>query len=685
MPDPSIPAASRGRARRSAWLILLEFLGSMNLAITLLVAVAIASVIGTVLQQDQNYTDYLIKFGPFWFDVFDSLGLYDVYSASWFLAILAFLVISTSVCVYRHAPVVWKEMTRFRERTRETSLRVLREHRSWRLNLTTEDARELATRAMRGAGYRVRTRARGESRTLSAMKGRSNRVGYLFTHLAVVVIGVGGLLDGNLPLKWREWQGDLQVETRNIPLSQIPQDSRLPVGTGSFRGSVTIPEGQRAGVVFLPLRDGYVVQDLPFEIQVEDFRVRHYPSGQPRSFESDLVILDPELDEPIRETISVNHPLTHRGHSIYQASFNDGGSALDVTVWPLGTAEVQPENIDARVFEDRDISVNGETRTVEFTDFQFFNVRPNPRAVEQDRRFQNVGPSFTYRIRRPSGEAREFHNYMAAVEVDGGLYFLTGMRSSPAEEFRYLHLPADADNSPALFMAMLDALRDTARVDAAARRASGRILGEFGLDDQALVPRVARTANRMIEQLLEDGFPGVEAHLQDQVTGAELSDDRRETVLAFSRLVLEQTLVELFRAVLAEQQDVAVDEAEVDDAADRFFRDALDAISGLADYGAPVWLQLEAFEHRQATGLQITRAPGTIVVYIGFTLLMVGIFLLFYVPHRRLWALVVPHVGYTELLIGGVSQRRADDFSDEFRRITQRIDRAVERGDAEVL
>ena len=60
----------------------------MNLAITILVVVAIASVIGTVLKQNQPYTDYIIKFGPFWHQVFLKLGLYDVYGAIWFLLLL---------------------------------------------------------------------------------------------------------------------------------------------------------------------------------------------------------------------------------------------------------------------------------------------------------------------------------------------------------------------------------------------------------------------------------------------------------------------------------------------------------------------------------------------------------------------------------------------------------------------
>ena len=76
-------------SRRS---VLLDFLGSMNLAITILVVIAIASVIGTVLKQNQDYNDYIIKFGPFWHEYFKTLRLYDVYGSMWFLLLLAFLV-----------------------------------------------------------------------------------------------------------------------------------------------------------------------------------------------------------------------------------------------------------------------------------------------------------------------------------------------------------------------------------------------------------------------------------------------------------------------------------------------------------------------------------------------------------------------------------------------------------------
>ncbi|PWG65763.1 cytochrome c biogenesis protein ResB [Sediminicurvatus halobius] len=684
----SLSAAPRERSTsrgKSAGRIVLEFLGSMNLAITLLVAVAIASVIGTVLQQNEPYADYVLKFGPFWFEVFASLGLYDVYSAGWFLAIMAFLVVSTSVCVWRHLPMVWREVTRYRDHVRERSLTALRHHRRWQLAASVEDTALVARGLLEGHGYRVRTRQRGETTVIAAMKGRANRLGYLFTHIAVVVIAVGALADGNLPLKLRELTGDLRVETRNIPVSQVPAESRLPVGSGSIRGSVTIPEGAGAGVVFLQLRDGYVVQDLPFDILVEDFRIRHYPNGQPKSFESDLVVRDPDLDEPVRKTISVNDPLTHDGYTIYQASFSDGGSALEMRAWALDGSGAH-STLEGRVFDELRLETGGVQRTLELDDFNLFNVtgdpRADPRAVRQagsEEGFRNVGPSFTYRLRRPSGEAREYHTYMAPVEVDGRWYYLSGVRDSAAETFRYLHLPADADMSLETFMAFHTRLHDEQAVAAASRRAAEQLLSGMGLADGDLAGRVAVTAQDMISELLAGGFGVVRERLEARVAGAE----RAEMLLEFSRAVLQRTLFEVYRDVLAAGSDRPLDEVQTDAGQRAFFEDAVDGVSALAEYGAPVFLELEDFEHRQATGLQITRAPGKNVVYAGCGLLVAGIFLLFYVSHRRVWALVTPRGAGTELLLAGVSQRRPEGFEGEFESLEAGVDRHLPPRDEE--
>src|SRR3954462_13620995 len=79
-----------------------ELVSSMRFAISLLSLLAIASIIGTVLKQGEPMTNYVNQFGPFWSDVFGKLGLYAVYSTGWFLVIMTFLVLSTSLCIIRN-------------------------------------------------------------------------------------------------------------------------------------------------------------------------------------------------------------------------------------------------------------------------------------------------------------------------------------------------------------------------------------------------------------------------------------------------------------------------------------------------------------------------------------------------------------------------------------------------------
>ena len=40
----------------------------------------------------------------------------------------------------------------------------------------------------------------------------------------------------------------------------------------------------------------------------------------------------------------------------------------------------------------------------------------------------------------------------------------------------------------------------------------------------------------------------------------------------------------------------------------------------------------------EASGLQVTYSGGAVVVYAGFALLIIGVFLMFYTSFRRLWA-----------------------------------------------
>ncbi len=100
-----------------------ELLGSMRFAVSLLMFICVASLVGTVLQQNRASSNYIDQFGPFWFEVFDKFSIWHVYNSWWFLLIMAFLVVSTSVCLIRNAPKMLRDARSFREHVRVGSLR----------------------------------------------------------------------------------------------------------------------------------------------------------------------------------------------------------------------------------------------------------------------------------------------------------------------------------------------------------------------------------------------------------------------------------------------------------------------------------------------------------------------------------------------------------------------------------
>ena len=668
--DRSTP---RGRRSYETPSQLLAFLGSMNLAITLLVAVAIASVIGSVLQQDQPWATYQQKFGPFWFEVYQALGLYDVYSAPWFIAMLLFLVTSTSVCIYRHSPTVWKEATRFRERQRDAGLRAHRNHYEWTTGHTLEDARAIAGEVLAQHRFRVRAGDEGERVVLAGMRGRANRLGYVFSHLAIVVICVGGLMDANMGLKWQEWTGQLRIETRDdVPLGDLHEDSRLPPGSTAFRGNISLPEGAAGRAVYLDVRDGYLAQELPFAIEVADFRIDYWDNGEPRSYESDLIIHDPDLDEPLQRTVAVNDPLHHRGHAIYQSSYSDGGTGMDLRLWPLQSTAREPVDGETRVHGQLPVNLGERSYTLEMEDFSRYNQGPD---AQSDGESADYGPTYTYRLRSHTGEARQYRTFMEPAQVDGRWYFLTGMRSAPEQDYRYLHIPADRDRELGRFMALLDTLRDDQVLEAASGRAVDGLFRNTRFSDTPLAPWLAGAGQQMARDLLQGGLPAVEQRIGQLLAQAGMGADAEEVMRGFMRDAFHATLAEAYAHTLrAEGQDVT-SPANLDDWNEVFFSDAMEVLMVLPAYGAPVFPELRGFDHRQATGLQITRAPGEGVVYAGSFLLVIGLVLMFYVRHRRVWVrLARQPQGGTHWLIAGMDQRRSPAFEQEFASLARSLE-----------
>jgi len=72
---------------------------------------------------------------------------------------------------------------------------------------------------------------------------------------------------------------------------------------------------------------------------------------------------------------------------------------------------------------------------------------------------------------------------------------------------------------------------------------------------------------------------------------------------------------------------------------------------------------------RLYTGLQVTRDPGVWIVWVGCTVLILGICLAFFSSHRRIWLRVEKHDKYCTAVLAGTSTKNRHAFSGEFSRL----------------
>ena len=661
----------------------------MRFAVSLLMFICVASLVGTVLQQNRSSNNYIDQFGPFWFEVFDKFSIWHVYNSWWFLLIMGFLVVSTSVCLIRNAPKMLRDARSFREHVREGSLRAF-PHRVETTEPTGVPQTVTGLKALLGRmGYAVRVREAQDGVLLAAKKGSANRLGYVFAHAAMVIICIGGLLDSELPVRLQVMFGGKQPIVENMLISEVPESGRLSVNNPSFRASVLVPEGGQASTAVVMVGDGALVQPMPFTLKLKKFIVDYYSTGMPSRFASEVEVTDPDTDKTFDSTIEVNEPLRFKGMTVYQSSFDDGGSTVVLKGYPLVGVNDTTFSVDGTVGKTSELTAQtakgSRSMGIEVTAMRPINVedltRGDPKGADQsfaehvasvagsaagkkNENLRNVGPSVEYKLIDDAGQAHEFQNYMLPVELDGAAVFLAGVRNNAGEPFRYLRIPADDDSSIAEFMRLRATLADPAARKEAARRFAERN-SPSGADRQPL----ETAAERALDTFAAGGLQAVAAFLQANTPAADLERAADVVIRLIGASMNELRAIARERAG---QQPVAVDGPEGERAA-VWSRLAVAALSDLTVYPAPVFLSLADFNHVQASVFQVSRTPGKNTVYLGSLLLVLGVFSMFYIRDRRVWIWVKPQGGGSSVLAAMTSQKRTLDFNPEFERFKQAL------------
>ncbi|KAK8518894.1 hypothetical protein V6N13_017840 [Hibiscus sabdariffa] len=267
----------------------LSVLSNLPLAIGEMFTIAALMALGTAIDQGEAPEYYFQKYpednpvlGFFTWRWVLTLGFDHMFSSPIFLGTLVLLGTSLMACTYTTQIPLVKVARRWSFLQSADSIR----KQEFSDTLTRASVKDLGVILM-GAGYEVFLK--GPS--LYAFKGLAGRFAPIGVHLAMLLIMGGATLSA----------------------------------TGSFRGSVTVPQGLNfvMGDVLGPT--GFLstpTDAFNTEVHVNKFYMDYYDSGEVSQFHTDLSLFDMNGKELMRKTLSVNDPLRYGGITIYQTDWS---------------------------------------------------------------------------------------------------------------------------------------------------------------------------------------------------------------------------------------------------------------------------------------------------------------------------------------------------------------------------
>lgn len=263
------------------------FFASVKLSIVLILVLAAASVVGTLIPQDQPVAWHQARFGPM-FGPMDSLKLFDLYHAWWFQLLLILLAVNLVVCSLKRFPQTLKVVRAKGPRINAARMNDLFKDPETAHSAKTRAPTEVVCGVCEGflkkRFSRIAVQETASGCHMAAEKGRWTRLGAYVIHVGFLLVLLGGLL-GSL---------------------------------AGYTGYLNLAEGQSGNQV--ELKDGEEVRDLPFTIRCNSFSVSYYPDGSVNEYRSMLSVI--RDGKTVRQAeVLVNHPLRYEGINFFQSRY----------------------------------------------------------------------------------------------------------------------------------------------------------------------------------------------------------------------------------------------------------------------------------------------------------------------------------------------------------------------------
>jgi cytochrome c biogenesis protein len=265
---------------RTVW----KFFATVRLTVVLLLTLALTSIIGTVVPQNEQPEAYIQAFGEFLYRFFNLLDIFDMYHSWWFQFLLLLLTLNVIVCSVDRLSATWKIIFVKNPIFNISNFKRLKYKEAFTDSRAPEQLKQIFEPAVTKGFRYSRTEGTGNGYVLFAEKWRWTRLGVYLVHTSVLLLLIGGLIGSIFGIE----------------------------------GFVNIPEG--GTVRSIRLRNSNQFHSLGFEIRCDDFNVSFYDTGSPKEFRSSLTIL--EQGKPVlKKDIIVNDPLHYKGINFFQSSY----------------------------------------------------------------------------------------------------------------------------------------------------------------------------------------------------------------------------------------------------------------------------------------------------------------------------------------------------------------------------
>jgi len=87
------------------------FFSSVKLTIVVLIILAIVSILGTLVPQEQGAAEFARRLNPAMLRIFTSLDLFDMYHAIWFRVLIGCLAMNLIICSIDRFRATWKRFS----------------------------------------------------------------------------------------------------------------------------------------------------------------------------------------------------------------------------------------------------------------------------------------------------------------------------------------------------------------------------------------------------------------------------------------------------------------------------------------------------------------------------------------------------------------------------------------------